>query len=713
MEQLLSFKTIRILCFSLLIFLNLFGGVFFFFKLQNVVETMSKPIQDERPYLNKILNLQRTSSELDLHLHKQISGEIIDNWASTQLIDKILPEVEILAQEKVIQDNDLKYLHDFAQELKRLKVALVYYKLNIISDSASSSTEELSEIIDESLIKINHNLNSIISIIRRQMAESDVKVLAGTRFIQKGLMYFVAIVIIGTLTVLYFFNMILSANLKKLIDGTKQIGEGNFDWRIKSKFDDEFGKLSSAFNNMATRIANSKQEIISQTEKIKHLAYFDSLTKLPNRNAFIDKLKQELAWAKRNDEKIAVLYVDLDDFKMVNDSFGHDIGDFLLKEVAERLQKNSRAFDTVARLAGDEFAIIIPHLNSYKDTSKIGQRIISEISCPVNFSKKIIEELAQPFTIKNNTLTISSSIGVAVYPENGSTANEVLNNADMAMYAAKNEGKNRFKYCTEEMTQKMHNLVEIELNIRQALVNREFVLHFQPQVDLATKKIIGLEALIRWNHPLRGIILPGNFIPIAEDRGIIQEISKWVIHEVFEQLKLWRRADFRMVPVMVNLSARDFFQQKIENYIINAMKENKEFKGFFGVEVTETAIMNDRENAIATLNKLQDFGVKVALDDFGTGYSSLNYLQFLPIDMVKIDRSFIKNITKNPKNAAITGAIITMSHALNLKVLAEGIETHEQLDFISNIQCDQAQGHLFYNALHADEICDLLGKSSG
>ena len=168
-----------------------------------------------------------------------------------------------------------------------------------------------------------------------------------------------------------------------------------------------------------------------------------------------------------------------------------------------------------------------------------------------------------------------------------------------------------------------------------------------------------------------------------------------------------------MVPVMVNLSARDFFQQKIENYIINAMKENKEFKGFFGVEVTETAIMNDRENAIATLNKLQDFGVKVALDDFGTGYSSLNYLQFLPIDMVKIDRSFIKNITKNPKNAAITGAIITMSHALNLKVLAEGIETHEQLDFISNIQCDQAQGHLFYNALHADEICDLLGKSSG
>ena len=545
------------------------------------------------------------------------------------------------------------------------------------------------------------------------MAESDVKVLAGTRFIQKGLMYFVAIVIIGTLTVLYFFNMILSANLKKLIDGTKQIGEGNFDWRIKSKFDDEFGKLSSAFNNMATRIANSKQEIISQTEKIKHLAYFDSLTKLPNRNAFIDKLKQELAWAKRNDEKIAVLYVDLDDFKMVNDSFGHDIGDFLLKEVAERLQKNSRAFDTVARLAGDEFAIIIPHLNSYKDTSKIGQRIISEISCPVNFSKKIIEELAQPFTIKNNTLTISSSIGVAVYPENGSTANEVLNNADMAMYAAKNEGKNRFKYCTEEMTQKMHNLVEIELNIRQALVNREFVLHFQPQVDLATKKIIGLEALIRWNHPLRGIILPGNFIPIAEDRGIIQEISKWVIHEVFEQLKLWRRADCRMVPVMVNLSARDFFQQKIENYIINAMKENKEFKGFFGVEVTETAIMNDRENAIATLNKLQDFGVKVALDDFGTGYSSLNYLQFLPIDMVKIDRSFIKNITKNPKNAAITGAIITMSHALNLKVLAEGIETHEQLDFISNIQCDQAQGHLFYNALHADEICDLLGKSSG
>jgi len=684
-----------------------------FFKLQNVVETMAKPIMEERPYLTKIIKLQKITSELDLNLHKQISGEIIDNWASIQLIDKIIPEVEILSQEKVIHDDDLQYLHDFSRELKRLKMALTYYKVNKIYDSASSSTEELLEIINESTTKINHNLNSIISIIRRQIAESDVKVLKGTQFIQKSLTYFLAIIIVGPLAVLYFFNVILSAKLKKLIDGTKELGKGNLEWRIENEFDDEFGRLSSAFNDMANNIANSKLEILSQTEEIKQLAYYDSLTQLPNRNAFLEKLKQELDWAKRCNEKIAVLYVDLDDFKMVNDSFGHDIGDFLLKEVADRLKKNSRTSDTVARLAGDEFAVIVPHLDSYQDSSNIGQRILGEISCPVNLSSLIIEELAQPFNIKNNALTISSSIGVAVYPENGSTATEILNSADMAMYAAKNEGKNRFKYCTDEMTQQMHNLIEIELNIREALANREFILHFQPQVDLATKDIVGLEALIRWDQPERGIILPGNFIEIAEDRGIIQDISKWVIRDVFDQLKFWQEANCKMVPVMVNLSARDFFQQKIGDYIVDVMKEKKEFHGLFGVEVTETAIMNDRENAIATLNKLQDMGVKIALDDFGTGYSSLNYLQFLPIDMVKIDRSFIKNITNNPKNAAITAAIISMSHALNLKVLAEGIETEEQYDFICSVQCDQAQGYLFNKPLPAGEISRLLGKSSG
>ena len=713
MAHLFSFKTIRYLSFSLLILLNLFGGFFFFLLLQNVAETMSSPIQEERPFLNKIIELQNTTSELDLSLHKQLSGEIIENKVSIQLIDKILTEIENLTHEKIIHENDLHYLNKFAKEVKRLKLALGYYRENRLYDSASSSTEELFEIIDESIIEINSNLNSIIAIIRRQIYESDEKVLAGTRFIQKTIIVFITLIVAGTLVIIYFFNSILSANLKVLIDGTKQLGAGNFDWRIRSKFDDEFGKLSNAFNDMAGKIADSKQSILSQNDEIKRLAYFDSLTQLPNRNAFVDKLEQEVSRAKRNNEKLAVLFIDLDDFKLVNDAFGHEVGDLLLKQVAKRLQRCSRLSDTVVRLAGDEFAIILTQLSAYQDSSNVGQRIIDDISCPVTFSNKIIEDLAKPFTIENNKFTVSCSIGIAVYPENGLTASDLLNSADTAMYAAKKEGKNKIKYCTDEMTQKMRNLVNFERNIRQALDNSEFGLYFQPQVDLATKEIIGLEALIRWHHPQRGIIPPVDFIPIAEERGIIQDISKWVIHDVFNNLKLWREAGCRLVPVMVNLSGRDFFQQGIENYLFDVLlDEQKELRKLFGVEVTETAIMADRDNAVSTLSKLKLLGVKIALDDFGTGFSSLNYLQYLPIDVVKVDRSFIKNIAKNSSNAAITKAIISLSHALNLKVLAEGIETSEQNEFLRDLQCDLAQGYLFHKPLPSAEICKLLSAPS-
>ncbi|MDH3391675.1 MAG: EAL domain-containing protein [Desulfobulbaceae bacterium] len=669
---------------------------------------MSKPLREESPYLSKIIDVQKMTSELDLHLHKQIRGEIINIQGLIQLIGTIFSEVEVLAKQKVINENDLQYLKNFAKELKRLKVALIYYRQSRVYDSTSSATEELSEIIDESVTKINHNLNSIISIIRRQITKSDIRVLTGTQFIQKSLISFLAIIIIGSLTILYLFNKILVSNLNKLINGTIELGKGNLDWRLESKFNDEFSRLNFAFNNMASKIDDSKREISSKAEQIKQLAYYDSLTGLPNRNHFLEKLEQELARSKRNNEKLGILYIDLDNFKQVNDSFGHDIGDFLLRQVAKRLKKNTRISDTTARLAGDEFVIMLPQQNSHQDSSRVGQRSLEEISSPVTLCTRIIEELSRPFKVKNNVIAVSSSIGIAVYPENGSTAKEILNSADLAMYASKNEGKNRFNYCTEEMTTKMRHLIEIEHDIRHALTNREFVLQFQPQVELATNNIVALEALIRWNHPKHGFIAPADFIPIAEDRGIIQDISKWVIRDVFDHLKLWQEEGCKLIPVMVNLSGRDFFQQGIENFILEIIKKEEEFEGLLGIEVTETSIITDRENAITTLNNLRNNGVKIALDDFGTGYSSLNYLQLLPIDMVKIDRSFVKNIVQNSRDTAIIKAIVSMSHALNLQVVIEGIETPEQVNLIRNINCDLAQGFLFYKSLSAGEVCKLL-----
>lgn len=688
----------------------MFGGLFFYFKLQNVAIEMSAPIQEERPYLNKIINLQKFSSDLDLQLHKLLIGQMSDNSDAIKMINTILLEVEQLSENKVIHQYDLDYLNSFTKEIKRLKAALIYYKNNVQYDPSSSSTEEVFELIDESIININHHLHSIITIIRKQIASSDVNVLEGIQFLQKSLIYIVLILVFGTIAIIFVFNMILSSNLKILIGGTKKLGEGNLDWRINNKFNDEFGKLSAAFDDMAMKMSDSNREILGQTEKIEKLAYFDSLTELPNRNNFLGKLKYEVSRAQRNNEKFAVLFVDLDDFKIINDSMGHDIGDLLLKEVADCLKRQTRPSDTVARLAGDEFTVILPHLKSIQDSAYIGQRILSEASCPLNLSQKIIEELSSPFEINNNSIMVSSSIGIAVFPENGKTAEELLNSADTAMFAAKKEGKNRYKYCTEEMTQKMLGLVQVVQDIHHALVNEEFVLYYQPQVDLTSKSIIGMEALIRWNHPQRGFIPPIDFIPIAEERGIIHDISKWVIREVFNQHRLWREADCQLLPVMVNLSAHDFFQQGIENFIFDVLKEQHEFQGLLGVEVTETSIMDDKENAVATLNRLQESGVKIALDDFGTGYSSLNYLQLLPIDVVKIDRSFVKDITSDSKKATITESIISMSHALNLKVLAEGIETVEQHEFLKNIKCDSAQGYLFSKPLPADEMAKLLSK---
>jgi len=713
MTNLISFKTIRFVCFGALFFVILFGGGLFFIELQAVVDSMSKPIQEERPYLNRILILQKLTSELHQSLHKQLSGSIIDNSASIKLIDHILPRVELLAAEKVIHEADMQYLDNFSKELQRLKIALTYYKEDRLHDSASSSAEEFFEIIDGSIIKINHNLNSIIGLVRRQIVDSDINILIGTQSIQLGLIGFLILIIIGTFVVLYVFNLFLSANLKKLIDGTKELGQGNFDWRIENRFDDEFGKLSASFNDMAGKISFSKDEIESQTKEIEKLAYYDSLTGLPNRNTFINKLEQEVARAERNNENMGVLYIDLDDFKIVNDSYGHDLGDLLLKAVGKRLTEHIRLSDTVARLAGDEFAIILPELNTYQDSANNPRMIPGDLSCPLYVSTRLIEELSRPFEIQNNSLTVSTSIGIAVYPDNGFTANEILHSADMAMYAAKSEGKNNFKYCTEEMTLKMLELLDIEQNIRQALYNEEFLLYYQPQVDLETLDIVGLEALIRWEHPQRGFIAPGDFIPIAEDRGFIQDISKWVLRDVYKQFRLWQQAGCTLVPVMVNLSARDFFNQGIEKHIIEILKNEEEFHGLLGIEVTETGMMDDRKNALETLKNLKKLGVKIALDDFGTGYSSLNYLQFLPIDTVKIDRSFVKNITSDPKNAAITEAIISMSHSLDLKVLAEGVETQEQHEIISEMKCDQVQGYFFYKPMPADEISKLLNKSYG
>ncbi len=708
MINFISFKTIRVTSFGLLIFINLFVGIFFYFQMGELIREISAPIEKERPFLSDILKIQNLTSALDLSLHDQIAGNIIDNAAALKIIETISSELESLEKENTIKDEEKVYINTFTKNLKQLKVALIYYKNNKLYDSASSSSDELFEIIGESLTGINQSLASVISTLRRQINYYDLKALKDVKFTQKTLIFIFSVVVAGSLLIFFLFNMSLSANLRKLIQGTNMLGSGDLEWRIKSNFNDEFGKLSNAFDDMAQKIAESNKQISHQTYKIEKLAYYDPLTELPNRITFLARLKEEIERASRGNEKLAVLFIDLDDFKIVNDIYGHDIGDILLKLVAERMTQHTRVSDTVARLGGDEFTILLTQQNSSVDSSFVGKRILQDLNRPFDISSRIVKELNRPFFIKEKVINISSSIGISIYPDNGKNAVDVLKNADAAMYAAKTAGKNSFKFCSEEMTNKMQELFQTEKDLRRALDSDEFVLYYQPQIDLETEKLCGLEALIRWIHPQKGFIPPIDFIPLAEERGIINDITKWVLRTVCKQQKLWEESGCSPVPVMVNLSARDFYQQNIEKFITDLIIGKNIDPSLLGIEVTETSVMEDKTNAITTLLKFKKLGLKIALDDFGTGYSSLNYLQLLPIDVVKIDRSFIENITSDPKNAAITQAIITMSHALGLKVLVEGVETNEQSEFIKEIQCDLVQGYLFSKPLPEKEITQIL-----
>ena len=385
----LPFKKIRNICFGLLIAVNLFGGLFFYSRLQDITETMYSPILTQRPYLNEIIALQLTASELDLLLHQQIRGELLNNKKTIDLIEKIIEKTHEIKNKNLLEKEDLKHFDIFIKTLRVLKVSLIYYKNNRIYDSSSSSTEELYEIIDDSIYKINSEIDYILSVVTHNISIADKYFLEGTKYIKESLSFFILVSLTFTIGFILLLNKILADNLNNLITGTIRLGHGDFAWRADYTFDDEFGKLNSAFNQMAEKLDVSQKKIQSQTEEIIALAYHDSLTKLPNRIAFLEKLDQELARAERHNEGLGVLYIDLNDFKLINDSFGHDVGDILLREVAERLTQTSRRSDTIARLSGDEFAVIIPHLKLDTDSTKTAVNQIGELSYPGKLSQRI------------------------------------------------------------------------------------------------------------------------------------------------------------------------------------------------------------------------------------------------------------------------------------------------------------------------------------
>lgn len=448
--------------------------------------------------------------------------------------------------------------------------------------------------------------------------------------------------------------------------------------------------LTIGFFKLLSGIPDNKRN----AEIIKHIAYYDSLTGLPNRLLFNNRLGHAMSQAHRQNRILAIMFLDIDRFKTINDTLGHNIGDLLIHAIAQRLKSCVRKVDTVTRLGGDEFLILFTSLNRIHDAAILSQKIISMFS--------------KPFVLDGHELHVTTSIGISIFPADGDDVTTLLKNADASMYYAKEQGGNNYQFYSATMNAKGLEHLTLENGLHKALKHKELFLHYQPQFDLITGQIVGVEALMRWKHPELGLICPADFIPLAEETGFIVPIGEWLMYTACAQLKNWQKAGFSLGRIAVNLSMRQFKLTSLTETINRILKGTGLDPDSLELELTESIVMQNPEITIATLRELRSLGIYLSIDDFGTGYSSLNYLKYLPISKLKIAQNFTKGIGKDPNDEAISRAIITLAHSLNLKVIAEGVETLEQLEFFRANYCDEVQGYLFSKPLPVEGFSQLL-----
>jgi len=478
------------------------------------------------------------------------------------------------------------------------------------------------------------------------------------------------------------------------------------------------GEVSSANeSDKIDKIVGTTQDITDRKkseEQIRQLAYFDPLTYLPNRVFFTEQMRLALEAAAQWGRRVAVIFLDLDNFKVINDTLGHAVGDALLEAIGKRLTNSVRGGDSssrlergllasgastsIARIGGDEFTLLLPDVKEIDEICTVAERILATIS--------------KPLVLSGNEVFVSASIGIALYPGDGQDVNELLMNADAAMYHAKEEGRNNFQFYDRSMSNRARERLSLETGLRKAVERDEFRLHYQPKVEIATGRVVGMEALLRWVHPERGMVSPAEFIPVAEKMGLIVAIGEWVIDSACRQAAAWRTMGLQTLPIAVNISSLHFNRGELVETIKRCLVAHRCPADLLELEVTESLLMQDLESVLATLQELKDLGIRLALDDFGTGYSSFSYLKRLPLHTLKIDRSFIRSVVQQRDDASITVALIAMAHSMNLTVVAEGVEDPLQLAFLAKHGCDQYQGFYFSPPLDAEVLGRLLEASA-
>ncbi len=455
------------------------------------------------------------------------------------------------------------------------------------------------------------------------------------------------------------------------------------------------GKTFLGTYGVARDISERKQAEAS----IAFQAYHDLLTGLPNRALFKDRLGQAIVHAKRHGQTLAALFLDLDRFKMVNDTLGHLVGDGLLQAIAQRLRGSLREGDTLSRIGGDEFMLLLPQIRNRDNAASI--------------ARKILASLKQPFQVEGHEIFVGISIGIAVFPDDGDSIETLVKHADIAMYHAKDSGRNDYKFFTHDLQKSFTGRLAVEKEMRHALENREFQVYYQPQVSTRDQRIRGMEALVRWNHPTRGVMPPDEFIPIAEESGLISRLSEWVLGDACRQARLWRASGLPPFTLAVNLSARQIEHPHFVKQFKHCLEQNGVNGNTLEIEITESTLMRDLDGSIEKLRQLADMGVEISIDDFGTGYSSLNYLRKLPVHSLKIDRSFIQDLNGQTNNGTtIVAGIAALAKGLNLDVVAEGVETRAQLDYIKSLGCDAYQGYLYSRPVSAEKATELLTRQA-
>ena len=474
------------------------------------------------------------------------------------------------------------------------------------------------------------------------------------------------------------------------ITNKRKNGELFITWQLIKAVKDETGRVQQYIS-----IMNDITEKKHNEERIYKLAHQDLITQLPNRVAFHKLLKEAISQAMHSTHRMAVMFIDLDHFKLINDTSGHPVGDELLHQVALRLKQVIGLQNEISRFGGDEFTVLLPLLESTEDVIDVAQ--------------KILDSLQAPFSLSSCEVTTSASIGIGLYPDNALDASSLLSCADNAMYRAKESGRASFEFYTDQMQADSQERVILERELRQALKQGEFLLHYQPQIEVGSLRIVGVEALLRWQHPVKGMIPPDKFIPIAEATGLIVPLGEWVIREACEQLRVWRAQGHTDLVMAINLSGRQFFQKNLLETIQTELQKTGVPAANLEFEITESMMMNNVEETIATLNRMKQLGLQLAIDDFGTGYSSLSYLKQFPLHKLKIDKSFVDGLPDDADDLAIVQAIIGIAHALQLKVIAEGVETVEQYDLLTRFDCNEIQGYYFSKPLPAELL--MLGHN--